>query len=145
MRAFSDESYYYSPISCFPARIFEQEVTETTEKAPALCSLCFLLFMIPGFIWLRAKAASFNPKPEAQAWRALDARASGLRLTNAAFGRNRVLECGDLSPLWISFFNTEKKKAATSRRTAPKIRREETHNFPLPARAEAPCAGAGRR
>ena len=49
----------YFAISCFPASILEQEVTETTEKAPALCSLCFLLFVIPEFIWLRPKAASY--------------------------------------------------------------------------------------
>ena len=42
---------------------FEQEATETTEKAPALCSLSFLLFMIPGFIWLRPKAALVNRDP----------------------------------------------------------------------------------
>jgi hypothetical protein len=51
----------------FLRAFFEQEVTETTEKAPALCSLCFLLFMISGFIWLRPKAALVNRDPTGSA------------------------------------------------------------------------------
>jgi hypothetical protein len=47
----------------FLRAFFEQEVTETTEKAPTLCSFSFLLFMIPGFIWLRPKAALVNRDP----------------------------------------------------------------------------------
>jgi len=50
-------------LGSFLRACFEQEVTETTEKAPALCSLRFLLFMIPGFIWLRPKAALVNRDP----------------------------------------------------------------------------------
>jgi hypothetical protein len=39
-----------------------------------------------------------------------------LPLTNAAFGRNQTLECGDLSPLWIPrhLFTTEKESGDKS-------------------------------
>ncbi len=51
----------------FLRAFLEQEVTETTEKAPALCSLRFLLFTIPGFIGLRPKAALVNRDPAGSA------------------------------------------------------------------------------
>jgi len=46
----------------------------------------------------------------------MPACACGYGLTNAAFGRNQTLECGDLSPLWISrhLFTTEKESGDKS-------------------------------
>jgi hypothetical protein len=43
----------------------------------------------------------------------IHACACGYGLNDAAFGRNRVLECGDLSPLWIflSAFDREEKES----------------------------------
>jgi hypothetical protein len=61
-------SNYCLPTSCLPCVNFEQKGTETTEEDPALCSLRFLLFMIPGFVWMRPQAALVNGKPKATTW-----------------------------------------------------------------------------
>ena len=48
--------------ACGVQALFEQEVTEGTEKGYSLCLLCFLLFKIRMF-WLRLKAALGDNRP----------------------------------------------------------------------------------